>query len=219
MPKNPVNADLWETESGLPNDIDAWVKGPYFGQKEEYKEVAGDAVLLILPLVDGSGEELRGPAYSIGGGWVPKDGGKRVEHPTRQRFVKTSMVGRLIDRVVKELKVPMHELGAPTSAGVWDGIGFHWMQEEHTTVSGEKRTQLMPVAYLGTKEAPAQGVVKAKGLEIAKEVEEKLAELAKKGEYNQFVKAALKIKEVVTNDPLLSHITDDSGAGFWATHR
>lgn len=214
--KRPVDVEAWGLESGLPNDIDGFIRGAYFGFREKYQEVAGDSPMLILPLVSTDGEEYQGPAYSIGGGWKIAEGGKKVVHATRTRFVKTSMVGKLIERVTQELKVPMQEYGAPTDAGVWDGLGFHWVQEEHETVSKEKRTQLMPVSYLGEQEqAIAASAKPATGM--TPELKAKLENIAKaSADQKSFARTALKLPEVAGSDEILAQVLDGGPAGLYA---
>ena len=39
----PVEASEWETESGLPNDVDAYIMNPRFDVKPDYAKAAGVA--------------------------------------------------------------------------------------------------------------------------------------------------------------------------------
>jgi hypothetical protein len=221
--KRPVSPEEWETGTGLLDDVDAYITNARFGFKEAYRQVAGaEVVLLMFDLVDADGNLLNNPdappAYSVGSGWQVVEGGTRIVHPNRSRIIGSSMYGRLINRVVKELKVDMAQYGSPLEAAVWDGLGFHWEQEEHKTVGGEVRTQLMPTRFLGEYQGPSAGTTsKESTVEVPAEVMEQLTKLAKTLELRDFQKAAMKIEAVLSNPQLLQDILDDNG--FWKRQR
>jgi len=209
--------NTWETTSGLIDDIDGYITNPRFGFREQYIAVAGEAVLFMFDLVDEDGNLISNPefppAYSVGAGWLVKENGTRIERPEKPKIIRTSMYGRLIDRVVKDLKVPMHEYGSAFEAKSWDGLGFHWRQEEHTTVGGETKTHLMPTSFLGKKgikQATATG---------QDELISRLTKMASLMDRIEFQKEAILIPEVKQNPRLMSQILDDSDKGFWAQAR
>lgn len=215
----------WETETGLPNDIDAWITKPHFGLKDEYAEAVqaagGEGTMFIIDLVDANGEIQGSQGYSIGTGWIVSDDGLSISHPKRHNVVGGTLYGQLQNRVVKELRVPMGDYGLPTEAKSWDALGFHWMQQLHTTVAGPDKPGLMPTEFLGKKEGgvtpkPAVATVTAG---VAAELEVKLKDLAQANAVKDFQKAALKIPEVVANDDLMATILDEGPTGFWATHQ
>jgi len=217
--KRPVSEEAWDTPTGLPNDVDGYIHHPYFGFKKEYAEVAGtDSPMIIFPLVNEDGEEIGSQGFSCGAGWLVKDEGARIEHPLRSNIIKTSLYGQLIRRVKDVLKVRMEEYGSPLLAATWDGLGFHWKQEEHRTVSGDMKTGLMPVEFLGEREAtaPAPAPVMAG---VRYPLVDKLTTLAQSLDIKAFQRAALKIKEVLDDDELMSSVMDDGKSGFWATHQ
>lgn len=216
--------DSWDTDTGLPDDFDFFISGAYYGYRKEYAE--GEAPLLIW---QGSSpdEDVEEIIWPCGKNWEVVKGGDEVSHPKRSRFIKNSMVGRLITRVVDELKVDMRSRGKATEANVWRGLGFHLRREELEYGSGiledrgGKTSHLMPVAVL---EKPAKGKPKA---EVKEEVEakpstgvleKKLALLASKLSKEDFQAKAMDMPEVVDNDDLLGSILDDSEDGYWAKH-
>lgn len=220
--------DAWALETGLPNDIDGWMRNCRFGTKDEYAqaviatgpEAEGTAgLMMIADLYDETGELIGSQGWSVGSGWVASDDGKSMHHPTRKNVVVSSRYGQLQQRVIKELGVNMSEFGIPTNASAWEGLGFHWMLEEHETIQGkEPKRGLMPVQFLGklegeTKAAPAP----------AKEtstLEKQLTEIAQRSpDAKAFQKEALKIEDVVKDDDLMASVLDDSPTGFYATHR
>jgi len=106
----------FELESGLPDDFDAVITRSWFGFKEEYQK--GQVPLLLLDL-EGAEIEPQNVAFSIGADWKIVEG-NRVEHPkVKKRFVVTSMIGHLIDRVVNKIGIELWERGFPTEADIW----------------------------------------------------------------------------------------------------
>lgn len=216
--------DTWDLDTGLPDDFDFYITGASFGYRKEYMD--GEVPLLIWE-GESPDEDVDSIIWPCGQGWEVVKGGAEVEHPKRTRFVKTSMVGRLINRVVNELDVDMRSRGPATRADVWKGLGFHMRREEIEYGSGiledrgGKTTHLMPVAVL---EKPARGKakeVKAEEVEAkpsAAALEKKLALLASKLSREDFQAKAMDIPEVVADDDLLGSILDDSEDGFWAKH-
>lgn len=213
----------WETETGLPNDIDAWIINPRFGLKDEYAQAVqaagGEGTMLILDLIDEGGELVGSQGYSIGTGWIVSDDGMEITHPKRKNVVGSSMYGQLQNRVRKELAVPMEERGLPTQAKCWGGLGFHWMLQEHPTVAGGPKAGLMPVEYLSEKEVGARPAVVPKVAGVAGDLELRLKELAQTNDVKSFQKLALKIPEVVDNDELMASVLDEGSSGFHATHQ
>jgi len=222
----------WDLESGLPNDVDAYMKNCRFGTKDEYKlavtatgpgEGEGVAGLqFITDLYDENGELIGSQGWSVGSGWIPSDDGRSMHHPTRKNVVSSSRYGQLQSRVMKDLEVDMYQHGMPTEAASWDGLGFHWLLEEHETIRGkEPKPGLMPVIFLGkkaegkapapTKEAPG----KAESGEMIKL--KTIAEVSP--DIKTFQKAALRIEAVATNDEMMAHVLDDSAEGFYEQNK
>jgi len=223
----PREQSSWDTETGLPNDIDAWIANARFGQKDEYAQVVqasgGEGIMFLVDLIDGNGELVGSQGYSIGTGWIVSDDGRSISHPKRKNVVTNTMYGQLQNRVRKELGIKMEERGLPTDGRSWDGLGFHWMQQEHDTVSGEKRTNLMPVLVLAAKAAgaaPAAGAAQTAPVAgITEALELQLKELAQSNDVKGFQLAAMKVASVVSNDNLMASVLDEGPAGFWATHQ
>lgn len=218
-----VEAEDWATETGLVNDVDVWFKNCKFGFKDEYKAVAGvDAPMFVADMVNEEGEVIASQGYSVGTGWLISDDGLSISHPTRKNVVGSSVYGQLINKVIKDLKVNMAKYGRPTDAKSWEGLGFHVIQEEHKTLSGDTKTAPMPSEFLGEKEYKAPVVGKDAPTTTtapASPIETKLAALAGALSVADFQKAALKLAEVTKDDDLMALVLDDSKEGFWAKHQ
>ena len=225
MTTQPKEESSWDTETGLPNDVDAWIANARFGVKDEYAQVVqasgGEGLMFIVDLIDEAGDLVGSQGYSIGTGWIVAEDGRSISHPKRKNVVTGTMYGQLQNRVRKDLGIKMEERGLPTEAACWDNLGFHWMQQEHQTVSGEPRTGIMPVLVLGERKpgatpTPAAAAVPA-GVTTA--LETQLKELAQSNVVKDFQKLALKMPEVVANDDLMASVLDEGPTGFWATHQ
>jgi hypothetical protein len=213
-----ANKQDFELESGLPDDFDAPIINAIFGYKPEYQE--GKVPLLLLDL---GGKEIEPTtvAFSIGADWNIIDEGHKVEHAKgKKRFVVTSMIGRLIDRVVNQMGVELWERGFPNEADIWIGLAFHWKRENIEfgkgilTEKGGKTTHLMPSDYLATYSAGETSTT------IAPDLEAKLAAVAKAGpDYNSFVKLAVKVPGVGDDTKILNSVLDDGPKGFYAQHK
>lgn len=221
----PKPESTWDTETGLPNDIDAWIANARFGVKDEYAQVVqasgGEGLMFLVDLIDGNGELVGSQGYSIGTGWIHSDDGKSISHPKRKNVVTNTMYGQLQNRVRKDLGVKMEERGLPTDGRSWDGLGFHWMQQEHDTVSGEKRTNLMPVLVLAAKAAGAAPAAApaATVVGVPEALELQLKTLAQSNDVKAFQLAAMKLADVVANDALMASVLDEGPTGFFATHQ
>jgi len=218
----------WETETGLPNDIDAWITNARFGVKEEYAQKVAEtsqepAIMLLLDLVDEKGGLVGSQGYSVGSGWEASADGQELTHPKRKNVVNSSLYGQLQKRVVKELKVDMDKYGLPTQARSWNGLGFHWMLEEHPTVGGQVAQGIMPTEFLGEKDikaAPAATATTAAPAAPATDIEKKLIDLmAEHTDIKAFQLAAIKMPEVAANDELMASILDEGADGFWVKHQ
>ena len=230
--------NAWETETGLPNDIDAWMSDCKFGMKDDYAKAItdigaeGSGLMFMFDLMDEKGEIQGSQGYSIGTGWIVSDDGLSISHPKRHNVVGSSMYGTLQNRVVKELGVDMASRGSPLEAKVWEGLGFHWLQQPHSTVSGEEKMGLMPITVLDAK-AGAPATTPAAGESVADKVaaaKAKLAAgkagagtadlvaLAKANELADFQAKALEMADVASNDELMASVLDDGPDGFWAVN-
>jgi hypothetical protein len=223
MTKEEQVKDSWSLDSGLPDDFDFHITGATFGYRQEYMD--GEVPLLIWE-GESPDEDIESIIWPCGQGWEVVKGGAEVEHPKRNRFVKTSMMGKLISRVVNELGVDMRNRGAATKAEVWKGLGFHMKREDIEYGSGiledrgGKTTHLMPVAVLEkaakgkTTTTPEKEEPKAE--KPSSEVTmKKLAALATKLSREEWQKKAMDMPEVVDDDYLLGRVLDDSEEGLY----
>ncbi len=222
---SPKEGSQWQTETGLPNDVDAWISKPRFGFKEEYqtavqvtdKEAKG--LMFLVDLVDEKGELIGQQGWSVGSGWVESEDGEVITHPNRANVVGSSLYGQLQKRVTDELAVDMDERGKPTEAKSWAGLGFHWMLEEHATVAGPMKQGLMPVTFLDAKGVAASTKAAPAKAAPATDLEKRLGTLAQENSLKDFQKAALKIEGVAADDDLMAAILDDGADGFFAKHQ
>lgn len=219
--------DEWELETGLINDVDGYIVNPRFGEKEEYaakvKEALGAGavkqappLMFLIDLENSEGEYLGSQGYSVGTGWIVSEDGLSISHPTRRNVVKSCIYGQLQHQVVKALGVDMSKYGKPTEAKSWDGLGFHWKQQEHATLTeGEAKSALMPTEFLGEKVMEKKPEVPAAASNLTK----KLANMASVMDVRTFQRSALKLPEVAEDDALMAEILDDTDAGFWKKHQ
>ena len=234
MPKESVD-NPWETIEGLDDDFDFYIEAPYFGFMKEYME--GEQALLIWQGSSPDTDTSR-VIWPIGKGWEVVDSGARVTHEKREKFIKSSMYGKLINRVTSDLRVDMGKRGKPTDAEVWKGLGFHLNREEIKYEGlledrGGKTIHLMPTAFLGEKGKPAVAVAKAKAapsvsvgtpatavasVASVSLLEKKLSVLAKANDLTTFQSKALDMPEVSANENLLAQVLNDGPDGYWAQH-
>ncbi len=220
----------WEPEIGLPNDFDAWITNARFGYKDEYLQkvqvtapTVGAGLMFLVDLVNKDGELEATQGYSVGTGWIPSDDGLEISHPKRQNVVKNSLYGGLQVRVTKDLGVKMDSRGIPTQAKSWNGLGFHWMLEEHAVVTrGEGDTPRTAQGIMPTEVLPElKGGATAQAAAPAElsDLEKELAEMAGSMERGAFQLKAMKISGVAGDDALMARVLDDGPDGFHATHK
>jgi len=217
----------WELESGLISDVDAWIANPHFGYKEEYRSkvmetgASESGLMFLVDLVDDNGAVLASQGFSVGTGFIPSDDGLSISHPKRNNVVRGCRYADLQERVVKVLGIDMMSKGSPLDAGCWDGLGFHWMLEDHTTVSGDTKQGIMPTLFISDKKgqmpAPAPGAVpgavpptQSTPPGAASEADALLAVLIPNSpDIKAFQMAAMKIPAVTQNDALMASVFDE----------
>lgn len=235
--KHDDRHDDWETESGLPDDFDCWIVDAKFDYLPEYTDKEGRPIPLLLWYCESPDVELEQPIpWSLGSGWQIRAQGTRVEHKDgRKRFIETSMYGRLINRVVRELGVNMASRGSSKEARVWVGLGFHMKREEFRYEGlmperGGRTSRLMPVAFLGDRSGkgthakpPTEEEVTAVAREAfgsSADAEARLKELALACDSClEFQKRAIKMPEVRASAELKADVLNDAEDGFWARVR
>ncbi len=221
--------EAWETESGLIDDVDGYIVNPRFGVREEYAQAvletsgAPGGLMLMIDIADENGEVIGNQGYSVGTGWEPSADGLSISHVKRQNVVTNTMYGQLQKQVVKELGVDMGKFGKPTNAMSWNGLGFHWMQKTHPTVSGKEATGIMPTSFLGKKDivagTPAPAPAPAPAAAAPPAVEAALKLVAECGTAKEFQLKVVKIPEVVGDDALMAQCLDDGAKGFFKTNK
>jgi len=164
-----VSREDFETPSGFADDFDFFIDDARFGYLRSYMD--GQVPLLIWEGHSPDAEDVTEVSFPLGTGWTVRDSGARVEHEKgRKTFIRNSIMGHLIRRVVDELKVeqryPAFFDGSPREAKIWAGFGFHLKREKITypnlrrddSSQGVETERLMPVAILkvpGEKAAAA----------------------------------------------------------------
>jgi len=221
--------EAWETESGLIDDVDGWIANPHFGIREEYAQAvmetsgAPGGLMILFDIADENNEIIGNQGYSIGTGWEVSEDGLSISHVKRQNVVTNTLYGQLQKKVVKDLGVDMGKFGKPTEALSWLGLGFHWMQVVHLTVSGKEATGLMPTSFLGKKEGgvatPATPATPAAPQGVSPGVEAALKLVAECGTAKEFQLKVVKIAEVVADDALMAQCLDDGAKGFFKTNK
>jgi len=221
--------EAWETESGLIDDVDGYIVNPRFGVREEYAQAvletsgAAGGLMFLIDIADENGEVIGNQGYSVGTGWEPSSDGLSISHVKRQNVVTNTMYGQLQKQVVKELGVDMGKFGKPTDAMSWNGLGFHWMQKTHLTVSGKEATGIMPTSFLGKKEivagAPVPAAAPAAEAAAAPAMEAALKLVAECGTAKEFQLKAVKVPEIVGDDALMAKCLDDGANGFFKSNK
>lgn len=154
----------WDTRETLPDDFDVWIGSAMFGYRSNYTDQGGAQLPLLiwtdLFCPDLEPGEQSEQVWSLGTGWgVSPDGKMAIPASKRNQvggFTTTSMMGRLIARVAKDLKVPGLTM-APNFADAWPGLGFHMNRQDiHFEGGGsveiKDRKRLLPTVYLGRKD-------------------------------------------------------------------
>lgn len=246
MPTAEDTKSTWDTIEGLPDDFDFKVLRSYFGFRDNYQD--GTAPLLIWE-GDSPDTEITQPIiWPIGKKWNIEDEGARVEregsaglskedYQKKNKFVKSSIYGRLITRVTTELGVDMNKYGPATTGKTWVGLSFHLQREEISfgpgimEEKGGKTIHLMPTAFLGdSKKGKITAPVKAaliaeKGVKTKTEPESMVSDAvisvkAKTLDRNNFMSwAAEAFEKKQIDEKALNELLDDSDEGYWAKHQ
>ncbi|MDD5704188.1 MAG: hypothetical protein PHU23_19310 [Dehalococcoidales bacterium] len=222
----------WETESGLIDDVDAYIVNAHFGVKEEYLQAVVDSkgdgqkgLMFLFDLEDTEGNIIGQQGYSVGTGWEASEDGASISHAKRKNVVTNSMYGQLQVEVVKNLGVDMVARGLPTEAASWEGLGFHWMLKAHKTMSGQEKQGLMPTEYLGEKnsesaeEAPTKPTAKPAAKATSPAVAKALQLVKETGTPKEFMLKIVKIPEIVGDDALMAQCMDQSETGFFKKNK
>jgi hypothetical protein len=226
----------WKTDSGLKEDFIFRVDSADFHVQEDM----GGNLVLELGGTDLDDPEGYQPTirYTCGPGWESADGGSATHFKGRERFNRSTKVGRLIDRVVEVLGPDAaNALGEPTEAKTWCDIVMHIVAEprEYTfqgetgTTTDQLPTEVWRSMYeyekslTGGKQAPivpvSEKVQSAKSKLAAKSAPEHLIALAKShATIGEFQSAALEDDDVVADDELVERIMDESDSGFYSKY-
>jgi hypothetical protein len=239
MPRQKVDKAQWETSSGLEDDFDGWVTKFEFGTDSDYNN--GESVVGKMWL-EGPDVSLDRPVlWSIGDGWqVQRDGTVVNTKPTVKHFNNRSNIGRMIVRLIKELKLPMENFGDPCDPDTWVGLGFHWKRETWKNAGAAKNglpsegEHLMPVLFLSDKydefksKAASPAPVRAVAAPVARSpqassngaggaIEARLKALAKAVDYTRFMSTASSWQEVYQDGDLLTRVMDEGPTGYYQT--
>lgn len=214
------------------------VTDAYFAADPKYSEKAGTEIIMLhwtgkapgldsYPLMTKDGFH---PKWTLGADWQTMDGGKTVVHPKGK-----AKLGRAAGRMYKIAAEATEDLaGTPEDfldshdyrdASTW--IGTRWfMDEVERDFGGQigKKTELMPVTYLGADvigsapETPAaEATPTAATAPSQNGLVEQVTALAKAlGDPASFRDAAMKVPGVTDDTSLLISIANDGPDGFYA---
>src|SRR3972149_5766986 len=170
--------DAWELEELTPiNNAEVTIADSYF-EEGKYGTQLTLVCNIDIPIdpVDISFSTFS-IWYGVGKGWQILENGGRIVKPDTDpakpvKIHASSRLGKLIARVIKDLKFDMQPRGLPTEAKVWKGLKMHMLRElVHyegivDEVSGEAKTIdssiLLPTAVsIGQLTPPSLAVCKA----------------------------------------------------------
>ena len=142
--------------SGLNDNFEMEITHSIFGTMENYNDNSGNRVMLLIWDYESPDHEAEFPIiWPCGSGWEMREQGRTTEHPKRDKFIKASIIGRLITRVVDDLKVEIDELGETWESDLWVGLKFFMKREKLAYPGAEQRglrseiERLMPTNFLG----------------------------------------------------------------------
>lgn len=231
----------WGTGEGLLSDCEATIADAWFGPQPEAEGEMAERRYLFLQLVNIEADEDEYDEWTerltIGNGWEELDGGERIERVDGKKALinKNTDYGRIINRALGQgkegknfgdafdgLAEELQSRGTQFEAEVWKGLRFKFEREEYSAeIGGEQRewNRLMPVEYVGVDDKLGGGSStkgKAAGNSTG-DLEGELKELAEGSDsHSDFVKKAMKVKGVRSDDDLLARVMDDSDDGIYA---
>jgi hypothetical protein len=149
----------FETPSGFADDFDFYIESAEFSTRDNYMN--GQVPLLIWHGHSPDAEDVTEVSFPVSQGWEIRERGARVEHDRRKTFVRNSIMGHLIRRVVDDLNVEKQypdfvEKGDPKRANIWVGFGFHLKREKirypnlrrDDATEGMETERLMPTSII-----------------------------------------------------------------------
>jgi len=236
-----MSVDDWGTTSGLLDDFDLKVKNAWYGPDEESDNQEKIFLFLSGPAYQ-DGEEIDeeySERFGTGKGWEVVDEGAAVEHGSgRNKFIRSSGVGRLIDTAVglgDDVAELLGSRGAPYEAKVFDGLTIHferrvvskWKNDDGDEIVWEMP---LPTSIVATKskvkgKGKAKGKGKGKGHAKASSSSKPKADVSEKAlrrkllkladdyeDFDEFVDAALEAyPEVEDFDDLHADLLDEDG--------
>lgn len=142
--------------SGLNDNFEMEITRSEFGTLGTYNDQSGNPVSLLIWDYESPDHEFEYPiVWPCGKGWTIKEQGRIVQHPKRDKFINTGIMGRLITRVIDNLKVEVDELGETWESDLWVGLKFLMQREKLAYPGAEQRgmpaevERLMPAKFLG----------------------------------------------------------------------
>lgn len=226
----------FELGSGLKDDYVFVVDHSYFGTDAAYMN--GQQLLLIWEGHDEADNEPQTEKFSVGKGWVTEDLGRTMVNSKSMKINQTSIYGKILAWAIEEcpeLVKLVADRGGPYKSDVWNGCKF---QMQATTLHFGKnigdKDRVMPAEFLGVE--AEEGVVAPKaatppqrstptapftnGAAGSTVTQKILARLAQSTDsFDAFINEALDIPDVMSDTALRTHVSDESEAGFYATHK
>ena len=237
-----ARSDAYDQESsgGLAG-FEFTVEDAYFAPDPAYTEKAGVEVLFLhwVGTSDADGHEMMSadgfhPKFSVGPDWQTLDGGKTIQHPRGNAKVGKSY-GRMLKiaaEATKELEGTPEDFlehGDFRDARIW--IGTRWyMDEVERDFGGQigKRSELMPVKFLGFANKPSGGSggsAQTSGQQDSQAaasggLREQIENLARAlDDFDEFKRAALSLPGVTADADLMMAVMESGPDGLYAKAR
>lgn len=215
-------------------DFEFTVTDAWFGESPKLSEAAGERIILLhwvgttnLDSHPVLMEEGFHPSYRLKDGWEPSDDGKTVKFEGSGKPVFGKSYGRLCDQVFEITEEvandpdldPLYGDNHPSDASIWIGTRWFMAEKEYDFGSFGKKSELMPIRYLGKVDAsaPAAAAPAAPSATTAApaaangNLRETVENLARSMDsYSDFQKAALALPGVAQDSALVMEIANQA---------
>lgn len=237
MANEDEDFDPWQPSSGFVDDVDVEITDAVFGYDAQYMN--GDALLakITMKVEDGEEDDEIVQLYSLGKGWEAVNKGQQIV-PTKTRkptLNKNSAYWHFIRGAIEcGADAVLRGRGKPTDAAIWPGLRFHVAQVDYKDVSGNDRTRLVPVGYLGevasgikapskpsgaaATQAPAAAAASAPAAAATDSpMRRQLLKLAvNANDHDAFVEEAYSTVEGLAGSPLEKSVMSTKPGSIWA---
>lgn len=221
--------------TGIKDDYNFIIDHSYFGTDATYMD--GKRLLLIWEGRDADTDDPQREILSVGEGWTTPDLGRTMIHPKNLTKVNNNSVyGKLMKWAVEDgdtIRAAALKGNTALQSDIWNGMKFHMGPTELKFGKNlDPITKTMPVEFLGvegdapkaastsgaasTAPTPSTSASNGSG-SITEKLLTRLA--ANSPTFEDFVNEALDIPNVMSDTELRNRVSDESDAGFYATHK